>query len=704
VEVARRRRDSKGRLGAFAVAGAAALLAFPAVANADVSSDVDAQGVLTVQTTAGDAVTITSDAGNVKINGDNPDDGQAASADINAIRVIGDDAANDINLAGVATPAFDPLLTVLVEGKGGNDLINGSQLADTLKGGDGHDRVIGDDSLAGSLDDMRGEAGDDTLVWNPGDDDDINEGGEGYDTAEVNGGGKERFDVNPSGGGRVLFERVQDDPTFGAPFKVDISDDTERLDLNAGGAEDIVNAGAGLFDLQLAVDIDGGDGNDVLDGSDGPDLMTGGAGNDRIIGDDNPANTFDDMRGGDGDDTMVWNGGDDDDINEGGAGNDTSEVNGGGKELFRVNPSANPGRVLFERVQQDPSFLAAFKVDISDDTERLDLNADAGEDIVEAGAGLAALAFALDIAGGDANDVIDGSDGADLIDAGAGDDRIAADDNPANTLDDVRGGPGDDTMTWNPADDDDINEGGEGNDTVVVNGGGKERFEVTPSATPGRVAFNRRQPNQTFLAPFSIDIATSENLVLNAGDGNDEIKGSSGLAGLIDSTFNGDDGKDQIKGTDGEDLLSGGKGSDLIRSFDHAADQVECDSGFDLALVDRRDTVRACEIVLGGALKVKVVGKSVDVSGGVAAITLLCVATKKCSGLIKLRHGGKTIASSKFAMGKKKSKTVRLKLNKRGLGLLVKAPKKGVKVQLRIDAKDAARNGWRTDSRLQLTR
>ena len=113
--------------------------------------------------------------------------------------------------------------------------------------------------------------------------------------------------------------------------------------------------------------------------------------------------------------------------------------------------------------------------------------------------------------------------------------------------------------------------------------------------------------------------------------------------------------------------------------------------------------MRGCNIVLGGALKVKAAAKSVDVAGGAAAVTLRCVATKKCSGLVSLRHKGKTLATAKFAMGKKKSKTVRLKLNKRGLRLLAKAPNKGMKVQLRIDAKDAARNGWRTNSSLRLT-
>ena len=71
----------------------------------------------------------------------------------------------------------------------------------------------------------------------------------------------------------------------------------------------------------------------------------------------------------------------------------------------------------------------------------------------------------------------------------------------------------------------------------------------------------------------------------------------------------------------------------------------------------------------------KVGAKSANVSGGAAALTLKCVATKRCSRLVSLRYKGKSLASTKFAMGKKQSKTVRLKLNKRGLRLLAKAPK-----------------------------
>src|SRR5215211_1455754 len=530
--MARRRSRSKARLGVLAGAAAAAVLAFPGAASAAVTSTVT-NGDLVVTSDAGDAITITSVGGQVKVNGADPGGVAAPSATIDSIVVTGDSRANNINLSGVNGTDFTTLASVTVNGGGGNDTINGSQLADTLSGGDGNDRVIGDDNQPNTRDVMRGEAGDDTLVWNPGDDDDVNEGGAGNDTSEVNGGGKEQFEVAPSAtAGRVAFDRVQPDATFGAPFNVDISDDTERLDLNAGGGDDIVNAAAGLDALAFALDIDGGDGNDTINGGDGPDLLAGGIGNDRITGDDNPLGTRDDVRGDAGDDTMVWNGGDDDDLNDGGAGNDTVEVNGANlPEEFTVKPSAQAGHVLFDRLTTPPG---PFNIDIST-SERLDLNANGGDDTVTADSGFASLR--LDVEGGDGNDRLDGGDAADLLSGGNGDDRLVGDDNPLRTRDESRGDAGNDTMVWNPGDDDDINEGGAGTDTVEVNGGGAdERFKAAPSATAGRVSFDRVDP-----APFNIDIGTSESLEVNGADGDDRIAGSKRLAGLIAGDFSGDD-------------------------------------------------------------------------------------------------------------------------------------------------------------------
>src|SRR4029077_2047882 len=100
--------------------------------------------------------------------------------------------------------------------------------------------------------------------------------------------------------------------------------------------------------------------------------------------------------------------------------------------------------------------------------------------------------------------------------------------------------------------------GGDGIDTAQVNGGNaSEVFTIT--ANGGRVRFDRISP-----APFSIDIGTTENLVLNANGGDDVITAGNGLAGLINLVIDGGAGNDTITGGDGNDTLLGGDGNDLI--------------------------------------------------------------------------------------------------------------------------------------------
>ncbi len=152
------------------------------------------------------------------------------------------------------------------------------------------------------------------------------------------------------------------------------------------------------------------------------------------------------------------------------------------------------------------------------------------------------------------NDTLLGKGGSDLLFGGDGADTITGGDGDDQSF----GQSGDDRMIWNPGDDTDLNEGGDGNDTVEVNGGnGAERFTVTPNGT--RVRFDRVDP-----APFSIDIGTSESLVLNANGGDDTVTGSNGLATLIRLTVDGGSGNDTITGGDGADFLFGGDGNDAI--------------------------------------------------------------------------------------------------------------------------------------------
>ncbi len=206
----------------------------------------------------------------------------------------------------------------------------------TIDGGDLNDTITGSER-------------NDTIIWNPGDDDDTNDGGAGSDTIQVNGGGgAESFTAKPSvtPGFQVRFDRIA--PAANpAPFNIEIVN-AERLDMNTGGGDDNFLGAAALTGV-IALDVDGGEGNDTLQGGDGADTIAGDAGNDTITLDDNPLNTRDVALGGDGDDTMIWNGGDDDDVNDGGAGNDTVTVNGANAaEAFTLKASTT-GHATFDR-------------------------------------------------------------------------------------------------------------------------------------------------------------------------------------------------------------------------------------------------------------------------------------------------------------------------------------------------------------------
>src|SRR5499433_1832182 len=99
------------------------------------------------------------------------------------------------------------------------------------------------------------------------------EGGDGVDTAEVNGGnGSETFTITANGT-RVRFDRL--DP---APFFLDIGT-TENLVVNANGGDDVITASNGLAGL-IKLTIDGGAGHDTITGGDGDDTLLGGDGND----------------------------------------------------------------------------------------------------------------------------------------------------------------------------------------------------------------------------------------------------------------------------------------------------------------------------------------------------------------------------------------------------------------------------------------
>ena len=208
---------------------------------------------------------------------------------------------------------------------------------------------------------MFGEAGNDRMIWNPGDGSDLFEGGDGTDTAEVNGGnGAENFTITANGS-RVRFDRVSP-----APFFLDIGT-TENLVVNANGGDDVITAGNGLANL-IKLTIDGGAGNDTITGGDGNDTLIGGDGNDLITG----GRGNDTALLGAGNDTFVWNPGDGSDTVEGQDGNDTLRFNGA-NVAETINISANGGRVRFTRD------VANITMDVND-IEHIHFNALGGAD------------------------------------------------------------------------------------------------------------------------------------------------------------------------------------------------------------------------------------------------------------------------------------------------------------------------------------
>jgi Ca2+-binding RTX toxin-like protein len=459
------------------------------------------------------------------------------------------------------------------------------------------------------------------------------------------------------------------------------------IDLNGVTATAFV----GLATSPRGVVADGGGGDDVIAGSEFADDLAGGDGEDRISGFRNAAGGRDVIHGNQGSDTLVWNEGDGSDTIEGNVGNDVVEVNGSaveGDELT-VAPAAG-GRIAFSRTN-----LVPFSIDIGT-SERLDVNMGGGDDALNRGGGVSGLApFDVDADGGDGNDLLNGGDAADTLAGGSGRDRLTAFRNPAGTRDVVRGGDDDDTLVWDNGDGSDTIDGQGGDDVVEVNGSKTEgdEFAIRPSATVRRIDVDR-----TNLVPFNLDVGTTETISLHGNGGDDLLRGSEGLAGLIAMSLSGDDGTDRIQGSDGRDTLSGGRGTDLIRADDEISDSIACDGGLDVAIVDRRDSVQGCEIVEGGRVRVRPVAGSATARDGKAHVRLRCVATRRCVGTVTLLRAAKPLGRGTFAIAGNRVVSARIALNRRGR----KVAARGVRASLRIDARDASGNGWRTTHRIRL--
>lgn len=490
-------------------------------------------------------------------------------------------------------------------GKGGNDFLFGGTENDTLTGGDGSDQVFG-------------EAGDDRMIWNPGDDTDLNEGGAGIDTVEINGGDSSEVFTITANGTRVRFDRLDPDP-----FAVDIGT-SENLILNAKGGNDWVSATGNLAAL-ISLTIDGGAGNDTLLGSNGADVLLGGDGDDFVDGQQGA----DVVMLGAGDDVFQWDPGDGSDIVEGQAGYDTLQFNGSnGSELFdlsangrRLRLTRNLGNIVMdvngtERVnlfaggaadvvtlndltrtdvaevnidlaaigtsagdgQQDQVVVtgrdASEVIKVESEAGRLHVtgltalvtmtnvqandvltvNAMGGKDTIDASS-IAAGLVTLFLDGGEGNDKIYGSAGDDILLGGDGNDAVIG----GGGRDIALLGAGNDTFTWNPGDGNDVVEGQDGIDVLVFNGSDASET-VNLLAVGSRLFVVRDVGNVTMdvAGTERVDFAAkggADNVVVGDLTGTGVTDVNLNLAGSSSSSGDGQADSVTVNGTNSSDVI-----------------------------------------------------------------------------------------------------------------------------------------------------
>jgi Ca2+-binding RTX toxin-like protein len=340
------------------------------------------------------------------------------------------------------------------------------------------------------------------LLWNPGDDSDVNEGGPGIDSVEVYGGVDSEVFVVSASGGRVLFAGVEPQP-----FGLDIAT-AEDLFVIAGRGDDSFEA-TGVEAPRITFTVDGGPGRDTLVGSDGADLLIGGDGQDFVDGQRGDDTGF----LGPHDDTFQWDQGDGNDSVEGEGGTDTLVFNGGASNE-RFQAAALGERLRFTRD------IANVVVDTAD-IEAVDLHALGGSDVLTVD----------DLTGTDVVDVE-----ADLAAPGGGNDGAA------------------DAIVVTAT---------EGDDTVLVTGTGTDA-EVT--GLHASVSASDIHPGDSLAvhALAGDDVVDASGLTgvgvtLDGGDDDDVL-----IGGEADDVLLGGDGDDVLIGGPGTDSLDGGPDENVV--------------------------------------------------------------------------------------------------------------------------------------------
>ena len=456
--------------------------------------------------------------------------------------------------------AFTNTERTTLNGGPGTDMLIGGRFAETLNGFTGIDTVEGN---AGADTAVLG-AGADIFVWDPGDGNDVVQGGTEVDTLRFNGSAAAEVFAAAAVGSELrltrnlgaVVMRAQDVETLalnalGGADSMSVNDldstdvTTLNLDLAVGGvgdaaADNVIVNGTAATDVVQAVavgatvQVTGLDPQVNMTGQEAANdrvTLNGLGGNDTLSGGALAALMQLTLDGGDGND--VLNSGNGADTLLGGSGNDSIDGNQGNDVAFM-----GAGNDTFTWDPGDGSDI----VEGQGDTDTLNFNGSAGAEIFTASSNGGRLLFTRNIG----NIVMDTDDVETLtVHALGGTDTatvndLAATDVTAVNLDLGVGGVGDsavDALTVN---------GTVGVDVMGLSG---SAGSVTIATTAVAISIVNAQP-------------ANDTLTVNLSGGDDVLSASGLAASSVVLTLNGGANEDILVGSDGADTFNCDTGTD----------------------------------------------------------------------------------------------------------------------------------------------
>jgi Ca2+-binding RTX toxin-like protein len=471
-------------------------------------------------------------------------------------------------------------------------------------------------------------------------------------------------------GGKVKLNGADTTIDAAAVKTIEVLEDPAGTQANT---VDLAAVDAAAYTQLTSTLIKAAGGNDTLTGTQLDDRIEGGRQNDT-------------MSGKDGDDTLVWNNGDGNDVMNGGDGIDTIESNGadtGSAAVDETYTAETAGRrFLFKRTSTAP-----FQLDVGGAEKYINSMKGGADKFSTLDPALPVTGIAVTLNGGEGDDELKGTDGADTINGGPGNDKLTG----FKGNDAPNGDEGDDLIVWNNGDGSDKPEGGAGTDTAQLNGGSAgEHFVVT--ANGARVTATRDTQ-----VPFFLDIGTSELFDLNGNAGDDSADVGNGVGAVL--------------ATD----LDMGDGNDSVRARNDSSQKIEGGAGTDTAQVDATDVVTGVETIDAPVVVTPpppadevaplaaIRSQRLAVSGGRAAVRISLPADESASsGRIRILRGGKVVGSLAIAIDGGETKTFRVQLKRSTRIALAKAPGKTLRATVKVALTDAAGNTATASKRLAL--